>query len=97
MPRFAILATIAGIGVMLIRTCEWQWVVVMRYALIIYSMLGLASVGADLLYFPDRIGVDVATLIFPVVYTAYFYVSSRVKSVFLHRQSGARTAGVASS
>lgn len=82
MPRMAVLLVIAAIGAILIRTLDWKWVVVLRYGLILYTALGLASIAADALYFSDRLTVDVSTLIFPVAFTAYFYVSSRVKSVF---------------
>jgi len=96
MPRFAILIVIAGIGATLLRSHDWRWVVVMRYALILYSILGMLSVGADALYFPDRLTADVATLIFPLAYTIYFYVSSRVKSVFLDRVWDQHVPGVSS-
>jgi hypothetical protein len=96
MPRIAILAAVAAIGVMLIRTYEWRWVIVMRYALIIYSVLGIVSVAADFIFFPERVSVDTATLIFPIAYTIYFYVSSRVRSVFLDRVWDQRAVRVAS-
>jgi hypothetical protein len=79
----AILSAIATIGVMLLRTHEWRWVVVLRYTLVIYSLMGAICVAIDWLYFPDRLALDVGALIFPTVYTIYFFVSSRVRSVFL--------------
>jgi hypothetical protein len=95
-PRVAILVTIAVVGVMLMRTYEWRWVIVLRYALVIFAIFGCFSVGADFLYFPERVATDVGSLIFPVAYAIYFNISTRVRSVFQDRVWNGRAVGVAS-
>ena len=95
-PRVAILVTIAVVGVMLMRTYEWRWVIVLRYALVIFAIFGCLSVGTDVFYFPERVATDVGTLIFPVAYAIYFNVSTRVRSVFRDRVWNGRAVGVAS-
>jgi hypothetical protein len=83
-PRVMILVALAALAGILVRTRDWRWVVVTRYTLIIFSIFGCLSIGADRLYFPERIVPDVATLMFPVVYAVYFNVSTRVHRVFEH-------------
>jgi hypothetical protein len=84
-PRTATLFALAAIGVMLLRTYEWRWIVVLRYVLILFLVLGALSVAIDYVYFPDVIARDIASLIFPAAYSIYFFVSIRVKSVFIDR------------
>ena len=85
-PRLLMLGAVAATGAMSIRTQEWRWLIVLRYALILYSILGMVCVATDLAHFPDRVRADVVTLIFPVVYTIYFYLSRRVRWVFGDRE-----------
>jgi hypothetical protein len=94
-PRVAVLVTLGVLGVMLIRTFEWRWVLVIKYTLIIYVIFGCFSVAADVAYFPTRTAADVGTLIFPTVYAFYFNVSLRVRSVFRDRVWNGRAVGVA--
>jgi hypothetical protein len=82
-PRHAILAGIAGIGIQLVRTFEWRWVIALRYALVLSSMFAGAAVAIDLLYFPGRTRPDIFTLLTTCSYTVYFFVSGRVRRVFL--------------
>ncbi len=95
-PRMAILPVIAAIGLMLLRTHDWRWVVVLRYSLVIYSLLGAICIGIDLLYFPDRLVLDVGAIIFPAVYTIYFFVSFRVRGVFREGVWNSQSVGAAS-
>lgn len=81
-PRVMMLAALAALVVVLLRTRDWRWVVVTRYTLIIFSMFAFLSIGVDCLYFPERTVPDVGTLLFPVVYAMYFKVSARVRRVF---------------
>jgi len=82
LPRYAILGAIVVVSFMLLRSFDWRWVQVLRYSLLIYVGLCVVSVVADLIYFEDRAAADIGTLIFPSAFTIYFYVSSRVRSVF---------------
>ncbi len=84
-PRLATLFALAAIGIMLLRTYEWRWIVVLRYVLLLFLTFGVVSVAIDYIYFPDFVGRDMASLIFPAAYSIYFFVSTRVKSVFLER------------
>jgi hypothetical protein len=95
MPRVGLLVALALVGVMLIRTYDWQWVVVMRYVLIMDAAVGLISVVADTRYFPNRVGADAVTVVFPIAYTIYFYISARVRSVFVDRMWNGRAVSVA--
>ena len=72
-------------GVLSVIRGKQVQVIALRYALIIYSIFGAVCVAADLLFFPNRIVLDVAALIFPVAYTLYFFASSRVRKVFVDR------------
>jgi len=81
-PRMVVLPAIAVLGVTVLRTREWRWLVALRYALILFVLLGALCVAVDLRFFPDRTFVDVAALIFPGVYAVYFFVSMRVRGVF---------------
>ncbi|HWD00392.1 MAG TPA: hypothetical protein VG456_26730 [Candidatus Sulfopaludibacter sp.] len=81
-PRLTALFAVAIIGAMLLRSHAWQWVIILRYALTILCILGVLSVAVDVAYFPNRVGLEVATLIFPAAYLIYFFVSVRVRTVF---------------
>jgi hypothetical protein len=82
-PRIVVLPALALLGAILIGTQEWRWLVALRFTLILYAVLGLACIVVDRFYFPERLALDVGALVFPVVYCIYFFVSMRVRGVFL--------------
>lgn len=94
-PKVATLITLAALGVMLMRTYDWRWVLVIKYTLIIFAIFGGISVAADLRFFPSRVAADVGLLIFPVAFAIYFNVSVRVRGVFRDRMWNGRAVGVA--
>jgi hypothetical protein len=82
LPLLVVLAAVAGISIALIQTHDRRWVSVLRYALIIYGVLTLLKVQADILDFPSIVSRDELSLIFPCIWVVYFSISRRVKRVF---------------
>jgi hypothetical protein len=75
----------AGAGFMLLRTYDWRWVVVLRYLLILFTAFSAISVVLDSYFFPSRIRAALTSLVFPIAYAIYFFVSTRLRSVFIER------------
>lgn len=82
MPKVLVLAAVVAACIMLLRTFEWQWLVVLRYLLILYAILGGIQIAVDAFYFSASVPYEVATLASTFGILAYFYVSVRVRQVF---------------
>jgi hypothetical protein len=82
LPVLMALAAVAAMCVMLLRTFEWQWVVTLRYALIVQGLLGGLKLAVDTFWFPSSAAHDAAALVFPCICVSYFYLSTRVRQVF---------------
>jgi hypothetical protein len=70
---------------MVLRTFEWQWLVVLRYLLILYAILGGLQIAVDALYLSSSVRHEVAGFASTCGMLAYFYRSVRVRRVFGER------------
>jgi hypothetical protein len=82
MPKVLVLTTLVAACIMLLRTFEWQWLVMLRYLLILYAILGGLKIAVDTIYFSSSVPSEVATLVSTCGCLAYFYISVRVRHVF---------------
>ena len=80
---------------MLLRTYDWEWVVVLRYLLILFTVFSAISAVLDSYFFPSRFQAALTSLAFPIAYSIYFYVSARLRSVFIKRMWNHRAVSVA--
>jgi hypothetical protein len=78
----ALLGAIAAVCAALLQSREWRWVVMLRYLLILFTSLGVITAIVNRFYFPGQTAVDVAAVIFPAVFSVYFFRSARVRRVF---------------
>jgi len=81
-PRIALLPAIAVVCAALLQSREWRWVITLRYLLILFTALGVATAIVNRFYFPGQTAADVAAVIFPAAYSVYFFRSVRVRRVF---------------
>ena len=88
LSRLVLLAAIAVIGILLVETREWHWVIALQYALATYAFLTILKLPVDAYCFPSATNRDALSLAFPVVWMGYFAVSRRVRKVFLERSWG---------
>jgi hypothetical protein len=88
LSRVVLLAAIAVIGILLVETREWCWVICLQYALATYAFLTILKLPVDTYCFPSATTRDAMSLAFPVVWMGYFAVSQRVRKVFLERSRG---------
>src|ERR1017187_1826241 len=88
LSRVVLLAAIAVIGILLVETREWHWVIALQYALATYAFLTILKLPVDTYCFPSATRRDAMSLAFPVVWMGYFAVSRRVRKVFLERRWG---------
>jgi hypothetical protein len=88
LSRVLLLAAIAVIGILLVETREWHWVIALQYALATYACLTILKLPVDSYCFPSATRRDAMSLAFPVLWTGYFAVSRRVRKVFLERSWG---------
>jgi hypothetical protein len=84
---------VVTICIALVWTFDWQWVIALRYALIVHCGFGAVAVLVDTLYFPDVVSLDAASIIAPAIYVGYFFHSTRVRSVFKDRNWHPEVAG----
>ena len=70
---------------MLLRTYDLKWVLVLRYLLILLTAFTGISVVLDSHLPPLRFQAALTSLVFPTAYAIYFFVSKRVRSVFIER------------
>jgi hypothetical protein len=94
-PEIVVMLAIAGAGFMLLRTYDWKWVVVLRYLLILFTAFSAISVVVDSYFFPSRFQAALTSLAFPIAYAIYFFVSTRLRSVFIERMWNHRAVRVA--
>jgi hypothetical protein len=85
MPKVLILTAVVAACIMLLRTFEWQWLVVLRYLLILYAILGGLQIVVDAFYFSSSVPYEAASLASTFGCLAYFFVSARVRHVFGNR------------
>jgi hypothetical protein len=87
-----IISNIPGIIVFLCLACvsagllyyrEWKWVLRVRIILIAYVVCSAVEGLIDYWYFTENLPIDIYGLIFPSISLAYFYVSKRVKHVYM--------------
>jgi hypothetical protein len=88
LSRVILLAAIAIIGIVLVETREWHWVVALQYALATYAFVTILKLPVDSYCFPSSTTRDAMSLAFPVVWMGYFSVSRRVRKVFRERSWG---------
>jgi len=82
-PGLLLRATQTVAGCFLLRTRAWKWVSRLRVLLVADLVCAIISLVIDLASFPDSIVFSVIALIWPLMWLPYFYVSKRVKRVFL--------------
>jgi hypothetical protein len=88
LSRVVLLAAIAVVFVLLAETRDWQWICGLQYALATYAFLTVVKLPVDLYCFPSAVNRDALSLVFPVVWMAYFALSARVRKVFLEKSWG---------
>ena len=76
------MVAIAGLCMQMLLTREWRSVIGLQYALTTYAVATALKIGADALWFPTMLRLDVLSLLFPAVWIVYFGVSRRVRAVF---------------
>lgn len=82
-PEIVVLLCLVGVSMNLLYYRDWKWVLRVRVMLIAYVVCGVVGGLIDYYYFADNVPLDIYGLIFPSVSLAYFYVSKRVKHVYM--------------
>jgi Protein of unknown function (DUF2569) len=85
-PLLRVAQAVVGTG--LLKTRNGKWVRWMRGLLIADFVCALIGLGVDVAVFPANIVFSALALIWPMIWLPYFYVSKRVKSVFLTKDWG---------
>jgi hypothetical protein len=67
---------------------DWKWVLRVRIIFLAYLACGVVGALIDYYYFVENIPLDIYGLIFPSLSLAYFYVSKRVKHVYMTHDWG---------
>ncbi len=82
-PEIVVLLCLVGVSMGLLYYRDWKWVLRVRVILIAYVVCGVVGGLIDYYYFAENIPLDIYGLIFPSLSLAYFYVSKRVKHVYM--------------
>lgn len=88
LSRLLLLAAIAIIGIALVETRAWHWVIALQYTLATYALVTILKLPVDNYCFPPATRRDAMSLAFPVVWMGYFAASRRVRRVFLEKSWG---------
>ncbi len=83
LPRFIANLVLVIAALVLAKKREWGWVERVRFWLIITTLCTGISVGIDYYYFPKSVLLNAARLAGLLMWTIYFFVSTRIHSVFL--------------
>ena len=82
-PESLVFLCLVGVSVGLFYYRDWKWVLRARIILIAYVVCAVVGGLIDYRYFADNLPMDIYGLIFPSLSLAYFYVSKRVKKVYM--------------
>ena len=85
LSRMVLLAAIAAICILLVKTRGRRWVAVLQFGLATYAFLTILKLPVDAYCFPSATTRDALSLAFPLVWMVYFGVSRRVKRVLSNR------------